>query len=424
MTTDLRDRLDDLVAEVPDHVTADPRAAWGAGARRRTRRRVGLVAAVAALAVAGGLAVLGVRPPGLQPADTPGAGATAYPTRIDNTIRTRDVDDTDGPVAGVMEVNGGWSAVAVDGGVFRLFGAEATAYLASVSPDGLKVSYLSTAHGMSDWTVVDLQADLAYSGFASGDVESGESWVMGAGFQAYWSPDSSRLLLPVQAGTVLRDNRNVAALVVPLGEAAQRVRRPRGISREWPPTQLVGWAGPDTIGWLRWDASDPVLLVTRKDGTIVKTLHLDPPADGEITRATLSPAGDGRLAVNTAGHVLEYDADGRLVSETPHPTGALVFCPVSWGPTGPYVPVQTSRDAVLLAVDGSPLVQAAPELQAGCSIWALDALSGTADRGIGARLFGRSDAWLSWHWWQIGLDALVLLAAAAAFVVGRRRRRT
>ena len=97
---------------------------------------------------------------------------------------------------------------------------------------------------------------------------------------------------------------------------------------------------------------------------------------------------------------------------------------MSWGPTGPYVPVQTSRDAVLLAVDGSPLVQAAPELQAGCSIWALDALSGTADRGIGARLFGRSDSWLSWHWWQIGLDALVLLAAAAAFVVGRRRRRT
>jgi len=104
MSNQLHEPLHDLLAEVPSYVVPDARAAWTAGARRRTRLRVaggGLVVLLVLLVGAG----IGVLPHSLDvaPADQSGGGGHGHPTRIDYPYWTRDLPDRPGPVAGVLE---------------------------------------------------------------------------------------------------------------------------------------------------------------------------------------------------------------------------------------------------------------------------------------------------------------------------------
>jgi hypothetical protein len=53
-------------------------------------------------------------------------------------------------------------------------------------------------------------------------------------------------------------------------------------------------------------------------------------------------------------------------------------------------------------------------------------LRGAAHGGLGGRVFGEHDDWLSWHWRQVSIGAgagLVLLAMAVAGRLRRRRLR-
>jgi hypothetical protein len=178
MTTDLRDRLDDLLAEVPAHVRVAPTAAWRAGARRRVRRRLltgaGVLAALALIG-GGGIAVHQVTDPPPADGGESGSPTLSYPVRIENPLlRT--------------------GTVPRDGQVWRMTGARDTDYLPAVSPDGSGLAHVRDIRDGGDLKKLLWLTDVR-TGAQNQDwllTSNPTPFAVRPHTQLFWSPDSSR----------------------------------------------------------------------------------------------------------------------------------------------------------------------------------------------------------------------------------------
>jgi hypothetical protein len=435
MTSDLRDRLDDLLDGVPAHVHADSGTAWRAGARRRVRRRVASGGAiVAVLALVGGVGVAVHRAAEPQPAGRGSirSAASSYPTRIDAPLlRTGTLPECPGPVAGLIQRDDGWYAVGQAGQIWRIPGATARTDLASISPDGSRIASLGRASDGLKLSLRDLDSGVV-STLAIGDFGPRHPGLPARG-QTFWSPDSHSLLVPVRQGQVV-NGPDVRALLATPGEATQVVTAPRGRHVE-----PIGWLSSSTLGWLVWDRDDlhPSVVTTGPRGGKALSSHRAP---GRIPRnqyvsASLMPSVSGAppMSVTTAARQLLISNAGRsrsdsgVVGSRPLAVRRQASCPASWTDSYPVLPATGPGDHLLWTGPGSYVVQVDPALgPVHCSVWSYDALRGHAHAGLGGALFGERTDWLSWHWRQVGLGAaavLVLLVGLAGTGLHRRRTR-
>jgi hypothetical protein len=435
MTADLRERLDDLLTEIPSHVDTDAGTTWRAGARRRARGHLVTAGAVLALlGIVGGAGLVAHRVTDPPPADGGATrpSASSYPTRIDAPLlRTGTLTDQ-GPIAGLIERNEGWFGVGQRGQVWRVAGATGGEPV-SISPDGTRIAYVDASRHRSELELRDLIDGQAVSpGIEGSGSGLGGGWVLRGPGVTFWSPDSVRLFVPVRPGPTYRGPR-VDALVVSPGQDSLPVRAPAGHHVE-----PLGWLAPTLLGWMRWsgDESHPDVVITGiRGGRVLKSA----PAPGRIpfgqwVGASAMPNGGSRahvLSVSTATRDLLISDPGRigaLVASPRHTRDRTLACPFSWTDSYPVFPVVEAPGSHLLSNGPrSYLVQADPSLQpVSCSVWAYDALRGDAHPGLAGHVFGDRNDWLSWHWRDVvlvGTSGLVVLGAALAWRHRRRGRR-
>jgi hypothetical protein len=428
----LRDPLDDLLAEVPSYVVPDARSAWAAGSRRRSRRRAGAAVLVVVLLVLAGAAVTALpRTDPVGPAGGPDGAAGSYPTRIDHPLWLRDFRGEVDPVAGVLQQrSGAWLVVSQDGGLRRLPDAGGD-HPVSVSPDGTRLAYLDDRPGQ-EFTVREVGSSAVASwsiGAEGADPELGyEPWTQPPGTRSFWSPDSERVLVPVDPAA---DNtsQGVDALVLRPGAGAQQVRLPAGDDR----AVAAGWASDDELVWVVARGTGPDAkvraLVTALDGRLVRRrvpLSL-PDFYDRVDRAAWQMSPDGtRLAVTqffddlmATTWTLDLET-GQQVDEPQEYDDVAVGCPPAfWGPWA--VTASGTGDGVLAVSPGQPVMVADPRVGVTCSAWS-DALSGTPYNGLSGAVFGDGTSWLSWHWRELGLGGAVTATALALLWVRRRRR--
>lgn len=190
--SDLRTRLDDLVDDVPTHVAPDVRGAWAAGARRRNRRRAGVVATAAAVLALVSAVAAGV-PRVLDPGPTdasPRGGVGSYPTRIDRPQWTRSWSDVHGLGAGLLRSGGTWYVVSPDGALRRMDHA-GTQVAPAISPDGRYVAWLDTGYGQAGIEVTDLTTG-STSSHDVGLAGSNSQWIVAEGARMVCRPTRGR----------------------------------------------------------------------------------------------------------------------------------------------------------------------------------------------------------------------------------------
>lgn len=439
MSNQLHEPLHDLLAEVPSYVVPDARAAWAAGARRRTRRRVatgGLVVLLVLLAGVGIGALPRLVPVG--PAQQSAGGVDGHPTRIDYPYWSRDLPDDPGPVAGVLDRVSrggtsdeplGWYAVSPTGRLWHLPGSHSD-LTPAVSPDGAKVAYLDTRPGRG-FRIIELRTGSVAEFDIGATPDSGEPWLLHLQWPSFWSPDSSRLLVPVSAAG---DNRRAGVEALVLDELRTTVvRQPRTRGAVMP----VGWVSDSSLAWLAWHETKGTVdgarvLVTDDRGRLQRTVRLDVrPGLGDLSQWAGVVSPDGRLlalgatAQQHRSDIQIHDlATGSLRATMPGVPDAAGTCLPTWGDGTLQVPTENSdRDEVLRSVNGSSTILADPRLGVGCSLWATDALDGPGHGGLGGALFGGNTSWLSWHWRETALASAVALVLLG-LLVARRRRRT
>jgi hypothetical protein len=446
MTTDLRESLDDLLAEVPDHVSvSDPDTAWRAGARRRVRRRVttaGAVVAVLALLSTAGL--VGSRIAEVDPAGErgAGAGATSYPARIERPLlRTGTLPDDVGAIAGVVQRPDGWYAVGQRGQVWRILGGTDTGYLPSVSPDGSRLAYMYAKDHLRQLTLKDLRTgtdETPHLAVANPLART----ALALRTQTFWSPDSSRLLVPT-INSVGQGEPDAA--VIPMHGSTRAVVVPHAGR-----LLAAGWYDDHTLVWVTWkrDPQGGVIvgsataLLTNLHGHVEQRIPLrmkgvwtDPP---DSTSVSVSPDGTVLALGTDQGPDLSVwwfhlrgPLRGYVKSELPpsastNPSG----CPASWSDTI-ELPGAGYPDTVLTAAGGGPSIYSDPRLNVSCSVWASAALGGAPYQDLTARVFDDSGriqmgttSWLSWHWREVVIASGVgaVLFVAVRLVLLRRRR--
>lgn len=434
MTTELHDRLDDLVAEVPSHVHPDVGTAWRLGVRRRVRRRlVAGTAVVGALALAGLVGLAADRATDPSPAGSGGGSrpsASSYPSRIDAPLlRSGTLPARPGPIAGLLMRRDGWFAVGRQGQVWGLPGGSEQGWLPALSSDGTHLAYVRGRGERLDLFVIDLVTGARKVPPVTSAVPTARSAVP-LNTSMFWSPDSTRLLVPVIRGT---GQGEPEAVLVGAQGGTHPVAAPPG--RRVVP---IGWLTPRLIGWLRWEADPrhPDVVTTGPRGGRVLAAH---PAPGRIPRgdflnASLLPEGNRShvVSITTSERQILISNPGRprgdtaIVASRANDRYRAELCPASWFEGYPALPVVAAPGHTLLWTGpNSYVVQADPALQpVYCSVWAYDALRGHAYGGVGGALFGENDTWLSWHWRQvaIGIAAGVVVVGGGAWLALRRRR--
>ncbi len=336
--------------------------------------------------------------------------------------------DHPGPIAGLIKRNPGWFAVGQRGEVWRMPGATDFDWTASISPDGSRVAYVDRSDGQSELELLDLVDGGAF-GPDIGGSGKGHPWLLDG--QMSWSPDSSRLFVPVRAGD-LGARPGVDALLVEPGQESIRVHAPAGRRVE-----PLGWLSPRLLGWVRWSDDDvhPDFVITGITGGRVLEAA---PVPRRIPIHTWVGASAMPNGVDLA-HVLSVSTTTRqLLISNPGQAGntALVAshaisnertlgCPPSWTDGYPVIPDQAAFAGYLLwAGPGSYAIQVSPALRpVSCSVWAYDALRGGERHGLGGRMFDDGDSWLSWHWRQVAIGAAALLVALAGYLLLSRSRR-
>jgi len=412
MSHDLHERLDDLVTDVPVYVVPDARAAWSAGARRRTRHRVvvGAAALVVLVVLASAVSWL-PRTFDHAPADGGRSGVQGYPSRIDKPWIMRDLPDRPGPVAGIVLADDGFDVVSGTGRVWRLSPLGLAGDTVALSADGTGLAYFRSRGVFVIQDLLTGEADVA-DGVGDGSTdpkhpkEAGRFWAQGQ-TPAFWSPVADRIF--VMGGRV--DNGPGRALVIARGGATRAVQAPRvrGERLAWP----AGWTPSGGLVWLaadyRTDGGDvrwAYAVLTDTSGRVLTRVRLDVPrglTDMGQWSGSISPGGT-RLAVvgqdGKAPAVFSME-DGSLITRSPDIEST---CPVPW---------QADEPGDEVAVD--------PAFHATCTTWAADALDGHRHRGLSGLAFGDRDTWIAWHWQAVLLPVLVGAAIVLLFV--RRRRR-
>lgn len=417
MSHDLHDRFEDLVADAPTYVVPDARAAWAAGARRRTRHRFGVAAAVVGVLALVASAVTWLpRTVDPAPADPDGAGVEGYPSRVDEPWVERDLPDRPGPLAGVLQLeNQSFRAVSRTGRTWVVPQDEfSVGGPIALSSDGIKLAYRADR---KHFVLRDLASGSVEVVDSEGNVDGATKsepkvhyWIYEEA-PAFWSPHGDRVFVYGAFG-----GPGYAALLVG-GDATAAVPAPevRGEHMAWP----AGWTPTGDLVWLagEYDADSArwaTVVVTTTTGEEVRRVDLKLPDGIRLAgqwAGSVSPDGQRLLVVNegSGDSPLFSLVDGNLVDEV---TAQFPDCPMSWAGDRPR-PTDARQ----------PEIMVEPTFAATCEFWASDALAGSAHRGLGGRVFGDSNEWLSWHWQEVALGALTVSTLAAALLVVLRKRR-
>jgi hypothetical protein len=406
------DVLDDLLADVPRHVTADPAAAWRAGTSRRRRRYAAQGLAVAAAVVVGLLALTFVDAP-----DSPPVGPadkvvklSGHPAVVDRPFFEEPLPERPGPLAGVIKISfdGSWFGVDQSGRSWPLATANGT--YAALSDDGTQLGQLvgeEQFHSVYETTDLTTGKRVGYPSVGDGSGYEDSARVQQEYFAAeqqpaYWSPDGARLVVPGgrmdtgDANALLLEDGEVTALDVP------------GFA--------VGWASPTTIVWLAYDGSRAT--ITDLSGTALRVVDLQlkkPMAFVSQWIARVSPDGT-RLAVidiPSAGKNALWTfslADGSRSDLLGRPgVVEAPTCPLMWH--GDQVAVWQ-----YIAVHDYPgntqLISRSDNWgTVTCSSWAADGLAGSVQPGPGITEWRHWSVW--WHWRRV-----LLLVGIAALLGG------
>lgn len=420
--SDLRDPLDDLLSDVPTYVVPDARAAWAAGARRRTRRRVGVVAAVAVVValVAGAITWL---PRTVEPQPADGEGVGGYPARVLKPLVARDLPLAPGPMAMVYRRNGhdvsGWWVADAQGRSWEVSQPDVIdSYPPSLSPDGTKIAYLAnpTMFTIRDLTEANGTQFETITDGAMTREDQGEWWA-GSQTPSFWSPDGSRVL--VRASGWSRGDRTTALVL--------------GVDGTLTPLETpgfpAGWVDDDTLAFVVDTAdrnrSAVELRLVGIDGKVERTVPLAVPEyiGAMLSQWSASVSPDGtRLAIadgSQTGDVHELStADGsRLrVSRLIASDG----CSPSWQGSQPVV----TRTGTLVTAAGEVVTDFDSRLDVECVMAAPDALVGERHVGLAQRWFG--DGWLAFHLRDAvayAIGGLTLIGVVLLLVIRNRRRR-
>lgn len=416
--SDLRDPLDDLLADVPTYVVPDARAAWAAGARRRTRHRLGVVAAacLAVALVAGAIAWL---PSRIEPHPADGGGVEGYPARVLAPVLARGLPDAPGPLAVVYRRNGedasGWWAADSRGRTWAVPQRDMIDdYPPALSPDGRMIGYLAdpTTYVIRDLvtgdeTSFDSITDGLESRRAQGD------WVLSSQNPAFWSPDGTRLLV---RGSGDRTPRTTAMLLGVDGS----------VSALETPGFPAGWVDDDTLAFVldgsSYLAEAPAeLILVGTDGVIERKSRLRLPFTDSVwlSQWSSSVSPDGTTLAIAADRDLLYlltTAGGSRLGRMPITTNDT--CLTSWRGSEPAV----AGVGILATVSGDVITEFDPRLDAYCVQAAPDALAGTRHEGRAQAWFG--DGWIAFHPAEAVVIAVggLVLAGVALRLWSRRRK--
>ncbi|KAA1420958.1 hypothetical protein F0U44_01035 [Nocardioides humilatus] len=438
--SELRDALDVVVREEAAAIHVDASAAWQQGRRRRLRRRVAVAAAaVAAIGiVATSVAVITDPPRPLDPASTDPV-ASSHPLRLDYLYWDDDLPSRTGPLAGLVERSGpdiyGWYAASPEGHLWLV--DTDVDVLPSLSPDGSHLAYMRGGYKDAEWVVSD-QVDgteVTFPEIGTGvDSDLDRRYFQAAQSPSYWSPDGSAVLVNIGAMDPDEDPEPTAAVLGVDGSFSAITTPDTAGSSSFP----LGWIDDrhiavigqsDTTNDLRVYVVDirttfpvrEVRLLSKVDYSRVSQWFGTISTDGEV----LATVSDRRIRY----YSLQGPRQGRLRGSMTTPATFAGSCPLTWTGTDLYVPTATDRDtgasAILTRANGGTPILADPRLDISCSFWARTALEGPEHRGIGGRLFGTSESWLSWHWREVTISNVLgalLLTCGLVLTIRRRRR--
>lgn len=413
--TDLRERLDDLVTDVPPYVVPDVRRAWAAGARRRLGRRIGAgVAVVVLVALAAGLVGVLPRSSDVPPADGEDRGVDGYPSRIEKPWFLRDLPDRPGPLAAVIDTTTGleWLAVSADGEVWRVPQEEPIdSFPPVLSDDGRMIGYLTghTTYVLRDLVTGEETAFPEITDNAELRADEGTWWLTSQA-PGFWSPDGSRLLLPAYPWDDDGD-RTAPQLVLARDGSVEEARR-------W--GNAAGWLDDQTLAWVAKRKGQVELVVTDDHGTVQRRLPIDVRAPYPSQwSAALSPDRSQLALVlsNSTGSLVTVSTTDGAVLRREH-VGAPSSCLPVWVGDEPAF-VQTDGEAMVQTVPGRNVMVVDSELGTACVLPAADALEGGRHEVVGDLL---GSTWLSWHWQEVLLGVLGAAAVLTSFAWFLRRR--
>ncbi|GAA4378908.1 hypothetical protein [Nocardioides caricicola] len=418
--SDLRDPLDDLLSDVPTYVVPDARAAWAAGARRRTRRRVGVAAAVTVVValVAGAVTWL---PRTVEPQPADGEGVGGYPARVLKPLVARDLPLAPGPMAMVFQRNGediyGWWVASPRGHAWPVPQQDMIdSYPPALSADGRMLAYLHTptTYVIRDLTTGDSTTfDSITDGLESREGQG--EWVLGPQNPSFWSPDGSRVL--VRGSSWSRDSPTTALVLDVDGTVTE-------LETDGFP---AGWVDDDTLAFVQdraeLDGKPPAeLVLVRVDGAVERRITLALPRAAAAWTSqwssSVSPDGEFLAFVADDGQVYVFSTeDGARRSRSFVPTSDT--CLPSWQDDFPAL----VRTSTLVGHSGEVLTAFDSRLEVVCAMAAPGALAGERHVGLAQRWFG--DGWVAFNLPLAVAIAVggVVVAGVVLLVIRNRRRR-
>jgi hypothetical protein len=425
---DVRERLEDLVADIPDRMVPDIAAARSLGDRRRRVRRVAVVGAAGAVAALALVATSFVSlPRETEPTDNnSGEGVGGYPLRVEEPLWPRSLPEASGPLAGLIEVGEReWMGFTDGGDVHRLdFVNSRSGNYPSLSPDGTHVAYVDDDYLVAVRDLVSGDV-VRFPNVSGGQEVGGATLFWTAQSPAAWSPDGTRLLV---SGGDLGDG---PARTVMLGTDGSAI-----------PVRY----GDNPAGWL----DDDRAILVSDNGAELRTIDREGDlVDGVVLRGLdrggalnqfsplVSVDGDTLLLSRIDDHYVaeteRWDlATGRRLEGSATTRNVNTWCPSSITPSTITFSTRPSGDALHVEVmGGGTLVVVDPSLEPSCVMLASDALTAgprpsLVDRLLDGVGLGSSstpdlrDNWIAWHWREVALSVL----AVSLWWLRRRLRRS
>lgn len=389
------------------------------GRRRLAPLLFSLLAVLALVLIASAVGVGAGGLPWTQPDDE---AAEGYPQRIELPYVVRDLPGQPGPLAAVIESDGGWKAVSPGGRIWNLADAdESFEVQPALSSDGRILAYLRDSEdGFGEYAVRDLATGVlaVIPGVSSGATGSDADFYVAGQQPAFLSPDGERVL--VQGGRT--EGPDADGLVVSV-EAGVKELFISG------PMFPAGWFPDGRIAWLTVpDGSEdstrsPELVTTTDTGKELGRLRLELSRPLHVSQWSPSLSPDGDLLVLTShpprggGSLVSVSMrTGREVARVPLPDEWVASCLPTFRDDEVLIPTFsgeefTAANGVVLAdPDGDPVVLADPRIHGGCSVWAARAIAGDEHLGFSGRVFGTSETWWMWRWRELAAALLLFVA--------------